>query len=554
MANDKMKQVLEYTVLYPGEQQLDVDAVISCMSRNTILNMILVLTNLYSNKDLNNLSLFFRDKETLHDVIRRILRYCNPQADIIILPLQTALRMLRMAFAMPATQTDQLSDDFELQLFKAILVINEQEVKSYQLPESVAGKVFIQTLITYPSSFTYEMYKTRIFFQSYSAFLFFRFIKSKLETDSALRTMYDEFLEQYGVSNGIDYIRTMMGVITMSKLEVGKMPGDFSNDVDGILKRQLIEALTIDLNTQFENQAGRNNNVDYRKFRDKPFIRDAAGNIVVIWMEALIDRVYNSLYFDFGEINRRLNTHCAIPQIFTNEFAEKYMFQRLMEYANGQAMYNALYNTQEQENGKADYVLVKDNVAIVFECKDIKILGDVIETHDGVEIFEEYRNKLYSETYDTRRGERRYHAATPKGVGQLINYMNQIRTVDPYYVGTQEDSVIYPVLVLSDYKLLQRGFQQIADEWYEERENKSENDRPLIVMSFITLMKSYPLFRANGFEHYFDMYRAYIASQHNPANLDRYMTFDEYMQDFGEHMDIEELRNEFIEAITIKER
>ena len=81
MANDKMKQVLEYIVLYPGEQQPDVDAVISSMSRNTILNMILVLTNLYSNKDLNNLSLFFSDKETLHDVIRRILRYCNPQAD-----------------------------------------------------------------------------------------------------------------------------------------------------------------------------------------------------------------------------------------------------------------------------------------------------------------------------------------------------------------------------------------------------------------------------------------------------------------------------------------
>ena len=73
-------------------------------------------------------------------------------------------------------------------------------------------------------------------------------------------------------------------------------------------------------------------------------------------------------------------------------------------------------------------------------------------------------------------------------------------------------------------------------------------------MSFITLMKSYPLFRANGFEHYFDMYRMYIASAHNPANLDRYMTFDEYMQDFGEQMDIEELRNEFIEAISIKER
>lgn len=73
-------------------------------------------------------------------------------------------------------------------------------------------------------------------------------------------------------------------------------------------------------------------------------------------------------------------------------------------------------------------------------------------------------------------------------------------------------------------------------------------------MSFITLMKSYPLFATNGFEHYFDKYREYIVSNRNPANLDRYMTFDEYMQDFGEQIDIKELRNEFIEAISIKGR
>lgn len=207
-----------------------------------------------------------------------------------------------------------------------------------------------------------------------------------------------------------------------------------------------------------------------------------------------------------------------------------------------------------QKNGKADYVLVKDNVSIVMECKDIKILGDVIETHDGVEILEEYKNKLYYETYDTRHGVRRYHDSVPKGVGQLINYMNQIRTGDPYYEGTQKDSIIYPVLVLSDYKLLQRGLQQIADEWYDKRRNKSANDKPLIIMSFITLMKSYPLFMVNGFEHYFELYRAYIDSNQNQNNLDRYMSFDEYMQDYGERMDIEELRNEFIEAISINEQ
>ncbi len=169
MANDRMKQVLEYSVLYPGEQQPDVDAVISSMSRNTIINMVIVVTNLYGNKGLENIPKFFSNKGELFEVMQRIHFYSKPNVDYVFLPLQTTLRILRMAFSMPATQTDQISDGFELLFFKTILAINEQEVQSYRLPDTIAGKVFIQTLITYPSCFTLDTYKVRTFFQSYSA-------------------------------------------------------------------------------------------------------------------------------------------------------------------------------------------------------------------------------------------------------------------------------------------------------------------------------------------------------------------------------------------------
>jgi len=222
-----------------------------------------------------------------------------------------------------------------------------------------------------------------------------------------------------------------------------------------------------------------------------------------------------------------------------------------MHRANGQSLYKTKYNTTERENGKADYVLTRNNTTILFECKDIKIPGEIVESHDARLILDEYKNKLHKETYVTRHGGNREPTRNPrpKGVGQLIEYMKQVRNGDSYYE-VDRDNTIYPVLVLLDSKLLQRGFQQIADGWYEERAEKNVNDKSLIVMSFITLIKSYPLFAKNGFEHYFERYRNFISSIQNPINLQKYMTFDDYMEAFGEPMNIDELRKEFIDALT----
>jgi hypothetical protein len=266
-------------------------------------------------------------------------------------------------------------------------------------------------------------------------------------------------------------------------------------------------------------------------------------------MEGLIDRIYNSLYFEFNDINDRLGLKYQMRQLITDDFSEKYFFHSLMNKANGDNLYASNYNIDGQESGKADYVLRRDDTIIIFECKDIRISGDIIESHDAKLIMEEYRNKFFSKTYTTNSGEKK-KLKKPKaqGVGQLINYISKAREGDPYYGGNQ-DSTIYPVLIVYDYKILQRGIQQIMDGWYEERTVKNPYDKPLIVMSFITLIKSYPLFAKNGFVGYFDAYRDYINFVSDSADLRRYITFDNYMQDNGENMEISEIRDEFMSAI-----
>lgn len=551
--SDKLKGVLEYSVVYPYSPKPDVDDIIQHLSRNTIINLVLVLTKMYCNAGIDKISYFFSDRLVLNEIAYRINLYCNPNTEYVFLPLQTALRILRKAVALPYVENDQFASETEMQLFKAILCINEEEMHIKNMPNKVAEMVFIQSLVTNSSNTSDNLNKVRALLQSYSAYQFFKFLEAKIQTDSVLKQIYVTFLRSYGITNGMEYILTLFGIVTLTRGVVGKIPKSLAIDRDRILSRNLMDALTLDLSIHKDDRSdtGRDNNIDYRTFRDKPFIRDLEGNYVVYWMEAVIDRMYNSLYFDFNDINNQLGLDYPMRKLFTDEFAEKYLFHNLMSRTNTQGLYESKYNTIENDNGKADYVLKRNNTIILFECKDIRISGDIIESHDGKLIIEEFRNKFFSKTYNKSSTGEKNLLKKPKaqGVGQLIEYMRQVRDGDSYYVGTKQ-SVIYPVLIVSDYKLLQRGIQQIMDEWYAERKSKNHYDKPLVVMSFITLIKSYPLFARNGFECYFDRYRDFISKIQNPADLQRYMTFDDYMQDYGESMDISEIRDEFINDIT----
>ncbi len=551
--SDKLKGVLEYSVVYPYSPKPDVDDIIQHLSRNTIINLVLVLTKMYCNAGIDKISYFFSDRLVLNEIAYRINLYCNPNTEYVFLPLQTALRILRKAVALPYVENDQFASETEMQLFKAILCINEEEMHIKNMPNKVAEMVFIQSLVTNSSNTSDNLNKVRALLQSYSAYQFFKFLEAKIQTDSVLKQIYDTFLRSYGITNGMEYILTLFGIVTLTRGVVGKIPKSLAIDRDRILSRNLMDALTLDLSIHKDDRSdtGRDNNIDYRTFRDKPFIRDLEGNYVVYWMEAVIDRMYNSLYFDFNDINNQLGLDYPMRKLFTDEFAEKYLFHNLMSRTNTQGLYESKYNTIENDNGKADYVLKRNNTIILFECKDIRISGDIIESHDGKLIIEEFRNKFFSKTYNKSSTGEKNLLKKPKaqGVGQLIEYMRQVRDGDSYYGGTKQ-SVIYPVLIVSDYKLLQRGIQQIMDEWYAERKSKTHYDKPLVVMSFITLIKSYSLFARNGFECYFDRYRDFISKIQNPADLQRYMTFDDYMQDYGESMDISEIRDEFINDIT----
>ena len=80
--------------------------------------------------------------------------------------------------------------------------------------------------------------------------------------------------------------------------------------------------------------------------------------------------------------------------------------------------------------------------------------------------------------------------------------------------------------------------------------SRSVNNRPLIVMSFITLIKYHDLFTKYGFESYFeDYYKVMFAS---PRDMNEAMTVNMSFDDFmGRHgYDLTPMHKELMKVVT----
>ena len=341
-------------------------------------------------------------------------------------------------------------------------------------------------------------------------------------------------MSKYGIKSGFEYIRTLFGIIAFSNYELGRIPKDLEIDEDKLLVNSVLDTISLSYNIQFKDIHDVQLQ-DYRLFRSKPLFKDIDGNYMVYSIEFLIDKLFNSLYFEFIELNKQYNCHVNVSDFFTYQFSELKLFNLLIQQSNPEHLYNEINNSTD-ETGLTDYILYNDNHTLLFECKDIKINGALIETHDYSVIIDEYRNKLYEKTFKSQNGEKvMLSSPKPIGIGQLVENINNIRQGKYGDHNLPITGIIYPVLVLSDYKILPIGFPAIANDWYcqgLESHNLRENNKPLIIMSFITLIVYSNRFQEDGFDYYFEEYYKYIDSI-DRTQPEHYISFDMFMERYS---------------------
>lgn len=510
-------QVLEYEPFFDEPiDAIDVSIILSNVSRIRLLNLVSVLLNIYSNLAIDKIWLFFESNHhNNRRVIKKRLEYLYRRygkKDYILSTTKTAIEILRIAFSLePRIEDCEVDEEtIEMDLFKVVLVIN-QRILSYKLEENkrnLPNLMFISDIInTSMEGNNSQEYKDRLISQIGLAEEFFKFIS----TDVRFTNLYDAFLKDYGIVRWSEYARTLLAlyVLRISEGVTEYIPEDLSIDRHKLINRNVLHSISIpyDKDVAYSSVKDRNGNDDYRIFRGHPIIHVPKKGYLLYSWEFAIDKVYNSLYFDFKDLNTKYNLGINIEQFFTIEFCQEIYFNECMVACIDKSMYESMtegelklkYVPKKGELGPPDYLLRNNNCTILFECKDIRMPGSVLESHDYDQIISCFSNKLYMK--ETSNGKKK-NKDRRIGITQLTGHLEEIRNNHFNWDDCDRNSNVYCVLVLSDYKYLYKGFPHIANKWFfksiDELGVGHEGNKPLIIMSFITLLKYSSLFKEHG--------------------------------------------------------
>lgn len=560
----KIKQLLEYHVFF-GEDVKDVsiEELISIIPREMLFNFVGVLNNKYGNATLDKLGLFFSPRSVnnrrliFHKVAQ--LKKENPQREFIFCSDVTCMEIMRYAFAYSPVdlQLNLNEERGEMLFFKLLLAINEQIVAYKPIENNSISKMcfMLSSINSTIHSESVQDVRDRIALQIELAVYFFKF----LLRSEKYRDLYNMFLSCHHIDCWEDYIITIYGILAAGHFKSGRIEKNLRIDVDNLITKEVLSSISLPYNTIVNYSAvdknDRNSNTDYRVFRDKPVITLENGDFFIHNIEFMIDRLFNSLYFEFKSYNQHSESKIDITELFTDKFAERLFFDTYLKNCINRKCCQSIseeecrmkYTKRDNELGAPDYIIKEKDSLLLFECKDIRISGEIIEMHDYEQLIQEYKNKLF------KKPDKRKDKTHRIGITQLTGHVEAIRKTNFNWCKVDKNIRIYPVIVLSDYKNLRMGFNVLANEWYqssiEELGVKNENNKPLIVMSFITLFKYHNLFKKNGFKYYFDLYIKSIV--HNKTDIVKQnQTFDFFMSSNPYHA--ENLEKEVLRILNNK--
>ena len=257
------------------------------------------------------------------------------------------------------------------------------------------------------------------------------------------------------------------------------------NDETGLFSPSLVEYLSINEDEYIpyrEKGASKIElNIDYRRFRAKPFVKlkDGSG-YVVINNQLLCERLFNSLYFDFSPLINGKKGNCGFFD-YNKSFVEKILFRQTFFNCLPPTCYTfPIRNSNdapEKSNEPDFYARTKRSELIVVECKAIKMNGECRDDGDYVRLLEELHEKIVLKTRNLDKTRKEFLGEPePIGVGQLINHIDSIEANSfEWDMSIPNEVSYYPLLVFEDVRLLQPGLLSILNRWfYEEIEKKHE--------------------------------------------------------------------------------
>ena len=559
---------VEFDSVFSGMPRENAGVVLRMLSRDSLVKLASLLkreycgrpaqrmANLLSSSDIHFLPLLYQLQRHSEDT--KHLK----GAEVVVAFDNTPLELLRIAFSISPTEMNDVSpmrtDELQWRITKLIAQINQDSMKysTAETPRSEFAQLLLVNDASYKDIYGIES-KGQLIIQPVQAVLFFQLLESKPKYSGLLNAFY----EYYGISSWKEYVKTIytLSLLCFKKGE-GIYPEDKLEQSENTLSRSVLERLSIASNEGVipyacSDEYDEKGNSDYRVFKGRPLFKLSNGDFVIYNQSILIDRLFQGLYFDFHSIAKGLaENHPDIAHLFTSDFIEKTLFVSVVGDCISKCRYTAynedslsqIHRLSSKELGYPDYFIRNNmrNSVMLFECKDIRLNAWIKERRDSALLERELENKLVNKTYQLDR-ENKCRKQLPKprriGVGQLAGHAANIRKgVFPWAEDLPVDVTIYPVLVIADNRLIYDGLPLLTQLWYydcldNEGCDKTVQDRPLIMMSPLTLIKYKKLFKVHGFEYYFEKY--YEATSVKPKSatdlFNKVMSFETFMEQYS---------------------
>ncbi len=566
-------QVVEYHSLYPERMLPSIKKVLSRYNRDDLLCMISNLSHKLANKPYYNP--FWRGGQEDIDLPRFCFGRCNINALKSAInrfeklkhrtkseinysaTIESAILYLMRELMSCQERILKLDErQMEKDIFKCILTANQLSQPSLEsnpfIKESepelyYAAVAFSQYGI---ADIIYSDIKQVIVAQTILCIKFFEWA----EKDEKIKPILDKFCEIYGLgSKWWLYPKSHWIVWAISKGKVGIL--DFSQikipEYETVKNIMRISSIDKDI------VVSKSDNIDYKFFRSNPLIKLNNNEFFIYNFTLFIEHIYNSLYFEFNKIASEFFEYTGqdFNKYYTTEFSQNHLLNNSLKDLFSSLYEVVLTETQCIENDKSkdakncgapDFYARTGNIVIIVENKDIRI-------KDTKREYGTIKDKLdiMKECFVTSPQGRR------KGIRQILKNVTRIRSGefqrrwDPH---CPKDAVIYPLIVVGDYKFSHSGLKNFLEYWQIQQKENDSNVRPVVLADIATILLYKTQLKKIGIHRYFEDYYSktdihpFIESKKSVDYFNAIASFAAYMRN-TESMVLQEYMNKWTEYI-----
>lgn len=496
-----MGQILEFEVAFPGEEKLSIEQYLTGGSRSLILNAAAFFLGFKNNKskfDENKefLRMFFckENNELANQVYDRIKEFEKKCIRIGIINPYSSLKLFEYYFTRPEEPETQTQDEFEVNMFKAYLILNSEFSQKQNVAFSSAQEsdeelkiAMMMFCMQYPISdkSNYDINQIWVTQMIKSIYLF-EFLKSHEKTQRLLAA----FLAHFNSPTWQEYLKSLMPLTTAAIKSEREAHTDIVVEPGEKFEQgcAFIEKLMIHENDELDQN-------DFLSTRAKPFYKVKDGVYRIIFNLFVVEKIFKGVYFFLRDVNKTLPEGSRIKEIksfYGDEFSEKILCYKVIEsiYPDKCIRFSGKELTGMKIDAAPDYYIRKGKNILLFESKDFLIPADKKMSFDFNVYEKEFGRVLdYEEMPDGN--------IKDKAVMQLINSIRRLLkkefTADTDY--HYKEVFIYPILLTHDHQYDTPGFNELIDFWFKDALSKLAEEglfihrvKPLSVVSIDSLI------------------------------------------------------------------